>query len=183
MMGILQNKWFLLGCMALVTGTGGLVMGKLREKDYISSLYERRDFTLLDDKNEFFHLNSLPEKTLALLVFTPDGIPVDTVKPMFEFGRHLDDFRKQGVEPLLVSRTNREIARNFKRAARFEARMLVDIGGFVGQNAGIWEGAAPVAYWGYALVDRNFRVYWKGVAEAPAAFEDIWAEVKKAKPF
>jgi peroxiredoxin len=173
-------KWYLFAFTLMVVCAGGLILGKTRERDFMGALYDRHDFTLLDDQGEFFRLGAMPEKTLALLVFTPDGIPPSTVKPFYEFGRHVDDLRLRGIEPFLVSRTNREIVRNFKEAAHFGARLLLDTGGTVGRNTGAWE-MAPVATWAYALVDRSFHVLWLANSEEPMAYERLLGELKKAK--
>jgi peroxiredoxin len=181
MFGNPRIKWYAAAAVALLlVGLAGLAVGKRKEGDYLSALYERRDFTLLDDKGDFFRLNSLPERTLALLVFTPDGIPPETVKPFYEFGRHVDDLRLRGIEPFLVSRTNREIVKNFKRASRFSARLLLDTGGTVGRNAGVWD-YQPVATWSYALVDRTFHVLWLANSDEPMAYDELMKELRKAK--
>ena len=182
MSGNPRIKWYLMGAALILTCSGGLMLGKLREKDYLSGLYERRDFTLLDDKGEFFRLNSLPEKKLALLVFTPDGIPVDTVKPFSEFAKHLGDLQAKGIEPLLISRTHREIVRNFQRAAGSSMRFLVDMSGTVGKVAGAWPGTQLVSYWAYTLVDREFHVLWQATSEnGPMSYEQLMGELKKAR--
>lgn len=175
-----RPKWFVVAFLLLAVGVAGLVVGRNREKDFIGALYERHDFTLLDDQGDFFRLGALPEKKLALLVFTPDGIPPATVKPVYEFGLHLDELRRKGIETFLVSRTNREIARNFKRAANFGARLLLDTGGVVGRNAGAW-GPQPSATWAYALVDRSFRVLWLANSDAPMSYERLLGELSRAR--
>jgi peroxiredoxin len=173
-------KWYAFAISLMLVCAVGLLLGKTREKDYLSALYERRDFTLLDDQNEFFRLNSLPAKTLALLVFTPDGIPVDEVKEFYDFGIHLLDLRAQGIETMLVSRVNRDIAANFKRATGFKGRLLVDTGASVSRNAGVWNGN-PVAVWSYSLVDREFHVLWEATSVRPMSYATLVAELKKAK--
>jgi peroxiredoxin len=173
-------KWYLVAAGLMVVAIAGLGFGKLREGGTIASLYERHDFTLLDDQGDFFRLGSLSDRTLALLVFTPDGIPVSTVKPFYEFGKHVGDLRAQGIEPFLVSRTNRDIVRNFKRGAHFGARLLLDTGGTVGRNAGVWD-FAPVSTWAYALVDRTFHVLWRADSDEPMAYEQLMGELKKAR--
>lgn len=157
----------------LLTATVGLILGKRSEKDYLANLYARRDFTLLDDAGDFFSLSKMPARTLALLVFTPDGIPVSAVKPFHEFAGHVADLRKMGIETLLVSRTNREIVRNFKNAARFPSRLLLDTGGTVGRNAGIWDGFEAAPYWGYVLVNNQFEVLWSDRADSVLTYEQL----------
>lgn len=168
-----RYKWIWLVLSLMLTATVGLIMGKSKEKDYLAGLYERRDFTLLDDAGDFFSISKLPERTLALLVFTPDGIPVNAVRPFYEFGRHVDDLRKMGIETMLVSRTNREVVKNFKAAARFPARLLLDTGGTVGRNTGIWEGFEAAPYWGYALVNNRNEVLWLERSEGVMSFEAL----------
>ena len=157
-MAAFRSRWIFFALALLLVGGGGLIVGKVKEREYVSALYSRKDFTLLDDGGDFFRLGSLPSQKLALLIFTPDGIPLETVKPFYEFGRHIDDLRAKGIEPFLVSRTNREIVKNFKRASRFGARILLDVGGTVGNIAGAWQQLQPVATWTYALVDREFQI-------------------------
>lgn len=169
-------KWLFAVCALMAAAAGGLYVGKAKEGEYFSALYSRRDFTLLDDNGDFFTLSSVPERTLVLLLFTPDGIPVEAVRPIHEFSRHLDNLKKMGIETMLISRTNRDIVRNFKQAARFPGRLLLDTGGTVGRNAGIWEGFAPVPYWGYVLVNHRFEVLWLLRQERPLTF----GELKKA---
>ncbi len=174
-------KWYGVFVSLFLVCGAGLMLGKFREKDYLSALYERRDFTLLDDRGDFFRLNSMSEKKLALLVFTPDGIPVEMVKPFAEFSRHVDDLQKQGIETYLVSRTNREIVKNFKYASRFPERLLLDTGGTVGRNAGVWPSVEPVSYWAYALVDREFHVLWLKTHEFPLPYEQLIQMLKEAR--
>jgi peroxiredoxin len=168
-----KYKWHFMAVALLLTGIGGLLLGKARESEYMKSLYARTDFTLLDDSGDFFSISSLPEKKLALLIFTPDGIPVETVKPMHEFSQHLDDLRKMGIEPMLISRTNRDIVRNFKHASRFPARVLLDSSGTVGRNTGIWDGLTGATYWGYALVNRRNEVLWLARENELMSFEKL----------
>lgn len=165
----------------LIVCAAGLMLGKFKEGDYLTALYERRDFTLLDDSGEFFRLNSMSPKKLALLVFTPDGIPVETVQPFAEFSKHVADLAAQGIETYLVSRTNREVVKNFKHAAHFPERLLLDTGGTVGRNAGVWPSNGPVAYWAYALVDREFHVLWMKTNEFPLPYEQLMQELKAAR--
>ncbi len=74
---------------------------------------------------------------------------------------------------MLVARTNREIARNFKRASHFEGRMLLDPSGTVGRLAGVWPGLEPVEHWGYVLTDRSFQLYWGMLEPAPINFAQL----------
>jgi peroxiredoxin len=178
---VARYKWYFVIFAILATGAAGLLLGKSREADYMRSLYERRDFTLLDDGGNFFSISSLPEKTLALLIFTPDGIPVDAVKPMYEFGLHVEELRKMGIEAMLISRTNRDIAKNFKHAARFPARLLLDTGGTVGRNSGIWEEPGPAAFWGYVLLNRHNEVLWLARQAEPKTFAQLKADLNAAK--
>ncbi len=172
-----RYKWFIMIAVLLATGAGGLFLGKTKEADYMRSLYERRDFTLLDDSGDFFSVSSLSEKTLLLLIFTPDGIPVSSVKPTFELGLKLDELKKMGIEAMLITRTNRDIAKNFKKAARFPGRLLLDTGGTVGKNCGIWEGTAPAEQWGYVLLNRQNEVLWLAKQTEPKSFAQIKAEL------
>jgi peroxiredoxin len=173
-------KWYAFAVSLMAVCAAGLVLGKTRERDYLGALYERHNFTLLDDQNEFFELNSLPTKKLALLVFTPDGIPTDTVKEFYPFGVHLGDLKAQGIETFLVTRVSREIVANFKRVTRFSGRVLLDVGGTVSRNAGVWNGNITLA-WNYALVDREFRVLWQASSERPLSYEQLQEELKKAR--
>ena len=168
-----RYKWLLFALAVMGAASGGLLLGKSKEKEYLASLYRRSDFTLLTDQGDFFTLSALPAKSLALLVFTPDGIPVSAVRPFHEFAGHLSDLRKIGIETFLVSRTNREIVRNFKTASRFEAPLLLDTGGTVGRNTGIWEGLAPANYWGYALVNHAYEIFWVERSQVPLDFEEL----------
>lgn len=174
-------KWYGLIFSVLIISGSGLMLGKLRERDYVSDLYQRHDFTLLDDKGEFFRLQSLPERKLALLVFTPDGIPPTAVKPFYDFSKHLGDLSNQGIETYLVSASNRDIARNFKNAAGFSSRLLLDTGGTVGRNAGVREGIGFMQYWAYALVDKDFRLYWSAKDDQPLKYEELITLLKKAR--
>ncbi len=171
-------KWILLAVCALFAIGGGLILGKVREKDYIGQLYSRATFTLLDDTGAFFDLAKFPEGKKLLLVFTPDGIPPSTVKPFYEFSRQLK--KLADMEVVLVTRTNREIARNFKTAAHFPGRMLLDPSGTVGRLAGIWPGMEPVEHWGYVLTDRSFQLYWGTVEKAPIGFQQLQAGIATA---
>jgi peroxiredoxin len=172
-------RWPILTGVILLSATAGLLVGKVQEKNYLGSLYARTDFTLLDDKGEFFQLAKFPSTRLLLLVFTPDEISPRLVPPFAIFSRKLKELEKTGVDPMMVTRTNREIARNFKEAAGFTARLLVDTSGSVGRNIGIWADLNPVSYWGYALIDNKMQVYWASKEPRPLTFEELLAEFKK----
>lgn len=174
-------KWFFVAFVVLATAAAGLFLGKSKEGEYLNSLYARRDFTLLDDSGDFFTLSSLPEKTLLLLVFTPDGIPVDSVGPLHVFSRHLGDLKGMGIETMLISRTNRDIVQNFKRAAGFPGRLLLDTGGTVGRIAGVWEGIEPASYWGYALVNQRFETLWLAKHNTPLSFTELKKALNEAR--
>lgn len=174
-------KWLFAVFALLATAAAGLYLGKSKEGEYLTSLYSRRDFTLIDDAGEFFTLSSIPEKKLLLLLFTPDGIPIESVRPIYEFSRHLGDLKQMGIETMLISRTNRDVVKNFKEAARFPTKLLLDTGGTVGRNAGVWEGFDVANYWGYALVNRHFETLWLSKHESPLSFEDLKKALKEAR--
>lgn len=181
-MSLWRRRWFLLLLAGSITGIAGMIIGKIKEKETLSRLYERHDFTLLDDSGNFFQLSSLPKGELALLVFTPDGIPTDTVKPFFDFSLHLAELRARGVEVFLVSRTNREIMKNFKRAARFDAPALYDPSGTVGRLTGAWPGYQLVSDWSYVLIDSSLQLIWGMRAKMPLTYADLQEAWRKFKP-
>lgn len=164
---------------AMVTAGGGLLLGKFKEKDYIAQLYRRQDFTLLDSQGNFFQLAKFPEEKLLLLVFTPDGIHPVFVKAFRELSSHLKELSALDVEVMLITRTSREIARNFKEAAQFQSTLLLDPSGTVGRNIGIWPSPEPVNFWGYALIDNRLQVYWTKTNNYPLNFAQIMTELRK----
>jgi peroxiredoxin len=176
---LVKYRWFIVIFVALITGAAGLMTGKLKEKDYLGQLYARSDFTLLDDQNEFFQLSKFPSARLLLLIFTPDTLHPKLVKPFAEFSRHLNEFKAMGIDVMMITRTNREIARNFKEAARFSSRLLIDNSGTVGRNIGVWPDANPVKTWGYVLMDNKLQVYWATTDTVPKAFPELMKEFKK----
>ncbi len=176
----MRSKWIYFTVALLVVCTAGLVVGKLREGDYLTALYARHDFTLLDTDGNFFHLGDTPERTLVLLVFTPDLMPREASLPIYGFGRHVDDLRQRGIETALVTRLNRDIALNFQHASRYPGRVLLDPTGTVGKLAGAWQPGTEKE-WSYALVDRTFRVLWFASSEQPLRYEELLTELKKAK--
>jgi peroxiredoxin len=178
-MGISRRIYFVLGICALVVAMAGLIVGKKKEQAYIEALETHHDFTLLDDTDDLFQLNKFPANERLLLIFTPSGIPTNTVKPFYEFSRHLGDFAKAGIRVKMVTRTNREIVANFKRAARFDERVLLDVGGVVGRSAGAWPSIDPVTYWTYVLTDRQFKIHWTKMSEAPLSYEEVRAALPK----
>jgi peroxiredoxin len=174
-----RYRWLLVFFAALVTAGGGLFLGKMKEKDYVGQMYARKDFTLMDDKGELFQLAKFPANKLLLLIFTPDALPPAQVKPFREFARKLGELKQLDVESMMVTRTNREIARNFKESSGFTSRMLVDMSGTVGRLVGIWPQPDPVSYWGYALVDNHLQVYWAASSQAPMDYGRLLGELKK----
>jgi peroxiredoxin len=173
-----KYRWLLIFFAALVTAGGGLYLGKLKEKDYLGRMYERRDFTLLDDGGNFFQLSKFPKNKLLLLVFLPDGLPPSLVKDFRAFSRNLVELRNLDVETLLISRSNKEVARNFKEASGFKRPLLWDPSGTVGRLVGIWPSPLPVSHWGYALLDNRFQVYWVRVSKQPLPYPKLLAELK-----
>ena len=69
---------------------------------------------------------------------------------------------------------------NFKEAARFPGRLLLDTGGTVGKNAGVWD-YKPVITWNYALVDGKFHVLWLANSDEPMSYERLTEELRKAR--
>jgi len=179
MIGKGNYRWLIMIFIALSTVAAGLVVGKLKEKDYVGQLYARTDFTLLDETGDFFQLSKLPETRLLLLVFTPDSIHPRLVKIFQEFSARLPELKNIGIDTKMITRTNREIARNFKEASRFPGRLLIDTSGTVGRNIGIWPDMNPVAHWGYALMDNKMQVFWATVEAQPISFDGLMTEMKK----
>lgn len=176
-----RYRWFIFVFVALVVATAGLVLGKRKEGDYLRSLYARTDFMLLTDDDEFFRLRDFPKTKLLLLVFTPDSLVPELVEPFRGFSRRVPDLQQRGVEVMLLTRGNREIARNFKNAAAFPAKLLIDNSGTVGKNLGIWKDLLPVRYWGYAVVDSGLNLYWSATSPGPLTFDEVWNQLQKLK--
>jgi peroxiredoxin len=156
-------------------------VGKRREGEFLSKMYARTDFTLLDDDNEFFRLKDFPKEKLLLLVFTPDGLSPSLVETFRAFSARVKDLRAKGVEVMMVSRTNRDTVHNFRNSVFFPGRVLIDTSGTVGRNIGIWDNFLPVDYWGYALVDGSSHVYWTTREPRPLTYDEVWAQLKKMK--
>jgi peroxiredoxin len=159
-------------CTVLVSAAG-LLVGKKKEKAYLESLETYHNFTLLDDNDQLFELNKFPANQRLLLIFTPDGIPTDSVKATYDFGTHIADLAKKKTSVRLVTRTNKEIVANFKRVARFDAPVLYDMSGVVGRAAGIWPGLDPVDYWGYSLIDNQFHIFWQKTSVEPLSYQEV----------
>ena len=160
----------------------GLYVGKLKEGSYFGKLYERSDFILMDDQGDFFQLSKFDRNKLLLLIFTPDSIHPSAVRPMYEFSKGINNLKSLGIEVVLVSRTNREIVRNFIRASAFPGKFLVDMSGSVGRLAGLWELSATND-WGYALMDNHFQIFWKQKSPQILNWENLISEIqKKTKP-
>jgi peroxiredoxin len=175
-----KYRWVFMAVAALVTATAGLMVGKFKEGDYLSRLYARTDFTLLDDQEEFFQLSKFPSSRLLLLVFTPDEIHPALVAPFRAFSERLEDLERLGVDVMMITRTNREVVRNFMIAARFPSRLLLDTSGTVGRNVGVWQDLNPALHWGYALMDSSLRVYWTAASgRKPYSYDELVAELKK----
>lgn len=175
---IFGNRMFMiLGACALVVAGAGLVVGKKKEKAFLEALQVPRDFMLLDDADDVFQLNKMPANQRVFLIFTPDGIPTAHVKPFADFSRYLPEFAKRQIQVKMITRMNKEIVANFKRAAHFEARVLVDMSGAVGRAAGAWPTLEPVGHWHYALVDNHFNILWEKRADVPLAYEAIAREL------
>jgi peroxiredoxin len=179
MWGFNRYRWIvMLFALALAAG-GGLFFGKWKEKDAISKLYSRPDFTLLTDAGEFFQLSKFPKEKLLLLVFTPDGISPSVVPTFSKFSLEIPKLEKIGIEVKMISRTNREIARNFKNAARFKNSLLVDTSGSVGRNLGLWPDMNPVKTWGYGLINNQMQLFWAATDTEPMMVHEIIEELQK----
>jgi peroxiredoxin len=179
MFGNFRYRWVFVLASFLLAAGGGLIFGKWKEKDSITKLYARTDFTLLTDEGEFFQLAKLPKEKLLLLVFTPDEIFPSTVKNFQKFSLEIPRLEKLGIEVKMISRTNREIARNFKQAAKFSRPLLVDISGSVGRNLGIWPDANPVSSWGYGLINSQMQLFWAATDTQPMTVAEIIEELQK----
>lgn len=175
----LKGKWIWLVLTAVLVAGSGFLLGNFQNKDYVARIYDRSDFILLDHEGEFFQLSKFPANKLLLLVFTPDGIPPADVKPMYQFARNVP--KLEGVEVMLITRTNREIVKNFRAASHFEGKILVDASGTVGRILGIWPSQESVSHWGYALIDREFRGYWVTTTPRILTFDEVRERVEKVR--
>lgn len=174
-----KQRYLWVGVCALIVATAGLYIGKLKEKDFLDELYLHRDFTLLDDNNDFFTLSAFPRDQRLLLIFTPDGLPPEAVGPFAEFSRRLADFQQRKIQVMLVTRTNKEIVMNFKAAARFPGRVLSDLSGTVGRTVGVWPSLDPVDHWGYVLVDHAFNQLFAQVANRPVSADELLRQIPR----
>lgn len=174
-------RWVFILMAALIVAASGLLFGKMREKDFIAKMYERNDFMLLDAKGDFFQLQKFPKNKLLLLIFTPDSIDPRWVKPFKEFSAKVANLQKIGIEVMLITRTNREVARNFAEGAKFPSRLLLDNSGTVGRNLGVWPDFSPASYWGYALIDNQMRLYWAIREKEPLAYPDLVKSLQAVK--
>lgn len=156
----MQRKWLLMALVFFSVLGIGLFVGKVKDSDRIIKMYERQNFTLLDDSGGFFRLSDFPKEKKLLLIFTPDGILPPDVVPFFQFSKFLPRLQKEKIDVALITRTNKEIVKNFKQAAKFPERILLDESGTVGKLIGVWPDPTPVDYWSYALTDANFKLYW-----------------------
>lgn len=169
-----NSRLLLLALMCtVIVSAAGLLVGKQKEKAYFESLETYHNFTLLDDSDNVFELNKFPANQRLLLVFTPDGILPSTVRAMYQFGTHIPELAKKKTSVRMVTRTNKEVVANFKRAAQFEAPVLYDMSGVVGRAAGIWPTLDPVDYWGYALIDNQFHIFWQKTSPEPLSYEEV----------
>jgi peroxiredoxin len=171
-------RWVLILVASLMVGTAGLIVGKMKEKDYVENMYARRDFMLLDEKGEFFQLKKFPDDKLLLLIFTPDELRPSWVKGFKEFSAKVSGLQKLDIEVMMITRTNREIVRNFKNASGFRPRLLLDPSGTVGRHLGIWENG-PAFAWGYALIDNRFQLYWAVREHAPLTYPKLMEYLQK----
>lgn len=174
-----RYRWVLILVCFAMAAIGGLFFGKWKEKDSISRMYARTDFTLLTDKGEFFQLSKLSKDKLLLLVFTPDELSPKLVKAFHQFFIELPRIEKLGIEVKMITRTNREIARNFKQAAGFDRDLLIDTSGTVGRNLGIWPDLQPVDTWGYGLLNSQMQLFWAATDTQPMTVSEIIDELKK----
>jgi peroxiredoxin len=175
-----KKRYLLFAVVSIIVASAGLYLGKTREKDYLSGIYGRTDFTLLDDSDDFFRLSALPANERLLLIFTPDGIHPATVPAFMAFSRHLEDFRQRHIRVALITRTNKEIVANFKRASGFKGKVLYDLSGTVGRIVGVWPSLQPVTHWGYVLLDAQFNQHFVQVANAPVSYEELIAQIPQA---
>jgi peroxiredoxin len=170
---IFTRRHWGLWAVVLVVGLAGLFVGQWRQEDRIRGYYRKVDFSLLDDKGEIFHLKDFPADRLLLLVFTPDGLPTNHVSPFARFNEKINELKERNIEVMVVTRTHREISRNFLLAAGYQGRLLHDLGGTVGGKVGVWDGFKPSPRWGYGLMDRTFSLHWTETAPLPLAASEI----------
>lgn len=172
-------KWILAILVLLGVSGIGLFVGKWKNSDSVSQMYSRQDFSLLDDSGAIFRLKDLPKEKKLLLIFTPDGLPPIEVVAFFNFSQNLFKLQKLGIEVVLITRTNREIVRNFKLAAKFPGRILLDPSGSIGKLVGVWPEPTPVDYWAYALVDSNFKGFWLTTNKVLFSIDDVLKKLPK----
>lgn len=174
----MKSRWVWFLVSALITAAAGLVLGQFRSKDYLSQLYQRSDFILLDDKGDFFQLSKFPEKKKLLLVFAPDDPSPSDVKPFYDFWKKAAKW--PGADVMLLSRGNKDTILNFRDGAAFSGRVLFDASGSTGRILGAWPDAAPVKYWSYFLLDRDFQVFWSVKSERVLSYAEVSSAAEKA---
>lgn len=161
----------IVGCV--VAAGAGQVYWMGKKDKVMEELYSRKGFMLLDDKGAIFRTASIKHDERLLLIFTPDILQQKDVRPLWELGKKLNAIEKKNVEVALISRVDKDIVRNFARAARWPAQILFDPSGSVGRLTHAWPGIASVKNWGISIVDKDFRVYWTLTADEVIPAEEL----------
>ncbi len=132
-----------------------------------------RSITLLQDDGKFFSSNAFPAGRKILFIFTPDIISPSEVKAFANLANATPILEKKNIELILVSRVHKDIVKNFKYAAPFSGKLLLDASGTLGRLYGAWPGMNPVLQWHYVITDRSLRPESKFSSPNALGFSDL----------
>lgn len=155
-----------------VVGAGHYVWTQKKEAVFLQ-MDTVREITLLQDDGKFFLSRNFPAGRKILFVFTPDILPPSEVKNFYELSQGIPAMEKRNIEVILVSRIHPDIIKNFKNAARFPGKLLLDASGTLGRLYGAWPSPAAVLPWHYVVTDKSLQPGVKFSSPEALGFADV----------
>lgn len=133
---------------------------------------EAPDFTLMTGSGEEFRLSDLRGQLRVMLVFYPKDFTPGCTGQLTHIQRHIDQFRKAGIEPFGVSADDAESHRKFCAEHGFDFELLVDPDLEVAKAYGAVKADAPGIERSVVIVGRDGTVIFAEHGAPP--WTQIW---------
>jgi peroxiredoxin len=133
---------------------------------------EAPDFTLKTGSGEDFRLSDLRGQMRVMLVFYPKDFTPGCTSQLTHIQRHIDQFRKVGIEPFGVSADDAESHQQFCAAHGFDFELLVDEDLSVAASYGAVKAEGPGIERSVVIVGRDGNVIFAEHGAPP--WTHIW---------
>ena len=135
------------------------------------------DFTLKTGSGDNFRLSDLRGQMRVMLVFYPKDFTPGCTTQLTQIQRHIDQFRKAGIEPFGVSADDATSHRDFCAAHGFDFELLVDADLAVAASYGAVKAEGPGIERSVVIVGRDGKVIFAEHGAPP--WTQIWNTLRE----